>query len=452
MVGRDVGLTGSPASLAAALNAACQCVRLDRERLQAELGRTPGAASALLDARPGLASGSAVFVDAADLAAMDRTAALALRALRSAAYLRHVAQQAPAIARRGRPGAGVLLGLDFHLGGAVPQLIEINTNPGGLLVNLHLARAVSACCEAVAAPLRLCLARGITEDELPARIVGSFRQAWADARGTAALETVAIVDDDPAAQYLYPEFLLFQQLFREAGLDARIVDPAALRLEDGRLVTDGVRVDLVYNRLTDFYLAEPSHAALRTALEAGAVVVTPSPADHAHFADKRLLAWLRDEALLEAAGLSDDERAHLLQGIPATEIVSPESADDLWKRRKDLFFKPVDGFGGKAAYRGDKLTRAKFEHVLANRYVAQAVAPPATRQVVVDGQPADLKADVRNYVFGGATWMRAARLYSGQTTNFRTPGGGFAPVLELPEWRSAEAAKQREQPEEHLPG
>jgi hypothetical protein len=27
----------------------------------------------------------------------------------------------------------------------------------------------------------------------------------------------------------------------------------------------------------------------------------------------------------------------------------------------------------------------------------------------------------------------AARMYQGQTTNFRTPGGGFAPVYSLPD-------------------
>jgi hypothetical protein len=414
------------------LNAACQCVRLDRDRLRAEFDRALGDGRAVLDTRPGLASDTAVFVDAADLAAMDRTTALVLRALGGAAYLRHVRQHAPATARHSQPNASVLLGLDFHLGGTDPQLIEINTNPGGLLVNLHLSRAVAACCDAVAAPLGLCAARGVAEDELPARIVGSFRAAWSMVRGAAPLRTVAIVDDQPAEQYLYPEFLLFERLFREAGLEARVVDSVALRFEDGRLLADGMQVDLVYNRLTDFYLGERSHAALRAALEADAVVVTPSPADHAHFADKRLLAWLRDESLLEAAGLDDDERSHLLRTIPATEIVDPAAAARLWDRRKDLFFKPIDGYGGRAAYRGDKLTRAKFGHVLAHRYVAQAIAPASTRQVVVDGQATDLKADVRNYVFDGATWMRAARLYSGQTTNFRTPGGGFAPVLALP--------------------
>ena len=103
-------------------------------------------------------------------------------------------------------------------------------------------------------------------------------------------------------------------------------------------------------------------------------------------------------------------------------------------RRKDLFFKPADGFGGKAAYRGDKLTRKAFEHVLAHRYVAQAVAPTSSRRVpLVEGDEADLRVDVRNYSSAGETWLRAARLYRGQTTNFRTAGGGFAPVLTVPD-------------------
>lgn len=33
------------------------------------------------------------------------------------------------------------------------------------------------------------------------------------------------------------------------------------------------------------------------------------------------------------------------------------------------------------------------------------------------------------YVYDGQLLLTAARLYQGQVTNFRTPGGGFAPVL-----------------------
>jgi len=33
------------------------------------------------------------------------------------------------------------------------------------------------------------------------------------------------------------------------------------------------------------------------------------------------------------------------------------------------------------------------------------------------------------YTYQGAALLTAARIYQGQTTNFRTPGGGFAPVF-----------------------
>ena len=39
-----------------------------------------------------------------------------------------------------------------------------------------------------------------------------------------------------------------------------------------------------------------------------------------------------------------------------------------------------------------------------------------------------MKFDLRAYTYDGAVQWVAARLYQGQTTNFRTPGGGFAPV------------------------
>ena len=39
-----------------------------------------------------------------------------------------------------------------------------------------------------------------------------------------------------------------------------------------------------------------------------------------------------------------------------------------------------------------------------------------------------MKFDLRAYAYAGETQWVAARLYQGQTTNFRTPGGGFAPV------------------------
>lgn len=51
------------------------------------------------------------------------------------------------------------------------------------------------------------------------------------------------------------------------------------------------------------------------------------------------------------------------------------------------------------------------------------------RRVRVADTGNDLKLDIRAYAYAGEIQLVAARLYMGQTTNFRTPGGGFAPVF-----------------------
>lgn len=57
---------------------------------------------------------------------------------------------------------------------------------------------------------------------------------------------------------------------------------------------------------------------------------------------------------------------------------------------------------------------------------------PGVRTLAEGATQQQLKFDVRNYVYDGAVQWVAARLYQGQTTNFRTPGGGFAPVYSIP--------------------
>jgi hypothetical protein len=65
--------------------------------------------------------------------------------------------------------------------------------------------------------------------------------------------------------------------------------------------------------------------------------------------------------------------------------------------------------------------------------VAQETVTPSERALHVNGDTQDLKLDIRAYVYDGSIQALAARLYQGQTTNFRTPGGGFAPVVVVPE-------------------
>jgi len=256
-----------------------------------------------------------------------------------------------------------------------------------------------------------------------------FSEEWRRQRGDVPLGRVAIVDDDPAAQYLYPEMRLFERMFARFGAEAVIADARELTWREGRLWHGPRTVDLVYNRLTDFYLEEPTHAALRNAYEAGAVVLTPHPRAHALYADKRNLVTLSDQTALAELGVPAETRAIVVAGIPHTEAVTPERAEALWSERRKLFFKPAAGYGSKAAYRGDKLTRRIWGEILRGNYVAQALVAPSERHLEIDSAETDLKLDIRAYVYNGAIQLVAARLYQGQTTNFRTPGGGFAPVF-----------------------
>ncbi|MFH1870247.1 MAG: hypothetical protein ABIK82_23590 [Pseudomonadota bacterium] len=419
--------------LADRLNAGCQCVSLDRAGLGAELERvSPGFHDEVMAGRPHLFSDSMVFVSAEHVQRMARLVAAVERVVALPAFRDHVLAWAPASARHRCAAPGVFLGYDFHLGLSGPQLIEINTNAGGGLLNALLARAQKACCEDVEALLPGDLA-GATAEHL---FLDMFRAEWrafaAQTGNSGALRHVAIVDEAPQTQYLYPEFVLFRRLFEHAGISAVICDPQELAFRDGALWHGGSRIDLVYNRLTDFALDAPANAALRAAWLSDAALITPHPQAHALYADKRNLVALSNDTLLARWGVDAETRTTLANKIPRTELVLPENADDLWARRKQLFFKPAAGYGSKAAYRGDKITRRVFDEVLAGNYIAQALVPPSSRTLKVGEAPVELKLDLRNYVYAGHVQLVTARLWQGQTTNFRTPGGGFAPVLTVP--------------------
>jgi len=421
--------------LAERLNADCQCVSLDREWLRTELEMTsPGFYAEVIEGRPHLFADSLVFVSGADVMAMAATIAAIERVVAMPDYLAHALAHAPEIARHANAARGVFLGYDFHLGGAGPQLIEINTNAGGGMLNAVLERAQQHCCDEGAAFLPGQLG-GDTPEHL---FLDMFRAEWnLEKTGTGqALRAVAIVDDDPVTQYLHPEFVLFQRLFELHGIHAVICDPAELKLRDGRLYHGDRQIDLVYNRLTDFALEAPAHAVLRDAYLTDAAVLTPHPRAHAIYADKRNLAVLCDDERLASWGVDTQTRKALAGGIPRTECIDVSRAEEYWVRRKQLFFKPAAGYGSKAAFRGDKLTRRVFDDIFSGEnayaYVAQALVPPSARRLEVDGAAVNLKLDLRNYVYAGRVQLIAARLYQGQTTNFRTPGGGFAPVLAVP--------------------
>ena len=336
------------------------------------------------------------------------------------AYHSAVLGWAPEIARFDPGSPGGLLGLDFHLGVDGPRLIEINTNPGGALLNAVLGRAQRACMSELTMP-------PTDAARMEDVVLRSMLMEWQLQRGSAPLKFVAIVDESPTQQYLYPEFVLYRELFRQHGYRAEICGPEELVEKEGRLWLGDGAVDLVYNRLTDFALQQPGHEALRSAYLARGIALSPHPRAHALYADKRNLSLLGSDDFLRAAGASLNSIDALVAGVPPTHLVTPENREAMWGRRRHLFFKPAAGFGSKASYRGDKMTRRVWDEIAVGVYVAQDIVAPSERQVASGSDP--LKVDIRCYAYRGEALLYAARMYQGQTTNFRTPGGGFAPVL-----------------------
>ena len=416
------------ASSIEALNRSCYCLSLDEEALrrglEADLG-SRGLSRAMVETHPNLFASVPMFVSREHIDQMARVIA-AVEGVVATPYFRAAALAwAPRIARFDPGSPGGLLGYDFHLADSGPKLIEINTNPGGMLLNTVMGRAHRSCCADVAG-----LAMAPMEaDAIEEALFEIFTTELRLQRNDVPLMSVAIVDEAPEQQYLYPEFLLYRQLFGRHDVEATICDPRELTERDGQLWKGSQRIDFVYNRLTDFALAQPAQAPLALAYLAREVVMSPHPRAHAIYADKRNLTLLCDEAFLRATGVDGAAIATLLAAIPRTEIMTTGNRESLWARRRQLFFKPAAGYGSKAAYRGDKLTRRVWEEMAQGTYVAQALVAPSERHVAGPPAAAALKADVRNYAYAGVVKLVTARLYQGQTTNFRTPGGGFAPVF-----------------------
>lgn len=255
------------------LNRNCLCITLDRAELDLALDREAAEAGFfknLTEQRPHLFSNVPVFLSASSLATMREIVEAIEATAQLPDYRGAVLSWAPDIARVDHGPAGVLMGYDFHLDDDGPKLIEVNTNAGGAFLNAVLARAQTACCSDI-----LDQQAGRFIEDFEERVAGMFQEEWCRQRGSGSPGTIAILDDAPEEQYLYPELVLARQMLIRHGMEAVIGDARELQYQGSELVLGGRKIDLVYNRLVDFTLAQSEHAPLRAAYEDNAVVVTP---------------------------------------------------------------------------------------------------------------------------------------------------------------------------------
>lgn len=316
---------------------------------------------------------------------------------------------------------GIFMGYDFHLQNnnenknITPKLIEINTNAGGAFLNLCLLNAIYKND------------KNNVADKLANEFVAIFKNEFAIfSNNQKNLQTIAIVDENPSEQFLYPEFEICQKILVKNNIKTIISSPENLSIQNNNLYyNNSIKIDFVYNRLTDFYLrSNAKNNALLTAYQNDFAAISPNPKIYDLYANKNNLINLSNADFLDNLNIDNQSKNILLKHIPKILKVKNNDTEYLWKQRKNLFFKTAEGYGSKAVYRGDKLTKKVFAEIIeSDAYLAQEIIPPSEH--LLKNINAVMKADFRCYCYNGKIQLVAARLYQGQTTNFRTENGGF---------------------------
>ena len=356
-----------------------------------------------------------VTLPAVALKRMVRLVRLLDRLSRNEAYRQQVEVQLPEVARYDPGHDAVMMCYDFHVVGDMPRLIEVNTNAGGGMLAL-LARDPDLPADHTALPTKL-----------KARLLRTFSEEICRFTNGARSrpQHLVIVDERPAEQFLYPEMCAFAELFRAWGVPTEIADPRQLEAVAEGVRLDGQTVDMIYNRHCDFYLAGDDMAGLQQAYLAGAVCLTPNPRVYGLLADKRRMVLWSDPENWARWALSASDQVLLGQALPKTTLLADHNPRLLWPDRKTLVFKPVDSFGSRGVLIGEKISRTRFDQLPGATTLVQEWVPPGMTEAP-GLEP--MKTDLRLYAYRNRVLGVTARLYRGQVTNMRTPGGGFARV------------------------
>jgi hypothetical protein len=292
----------------------------------------------------------------------------------------------------------ICMSYDYHLDQDDNlKLIEINTNAAFLLLGIHLYEA-----QGLPSPIA-----DFTNSEIIENILEEYRLAE-----KTDLSSITITDKNPEQQRLYIEFLAFHYLFKKNGFHSQILDIQNLN----------VPTDFIYNRHTDFYFESPQTEFLKNFYLEKRSVVSPNPHEYALLADKRrLMDWTNqvDEFHLKVI------EPYLLKSFKMDNEIKPE----IWTKRKNLFFKPMQSFGAKMSYRGESISRKLLEQLLQTEEIlAQEYCPPPSRVFHYNNEDHELKFDLRFYAYKNRIQLAVARLYQGQVTNLKARYGGFACV------------------------
>jgi hypothetical protein len=313
-----------------------------------------------------------------------------------------------------KPGPlSLMSSYDFHIDeNRNIKLIEINTNAAFLIMShsmykLHNIKPVTSF-----------------GPEDFATVIKNEYFLWAqqsDKNLTPSPFHVSIIDNNPSEQRLYIEFLIAREWLEQQNISCDI--------RDTKDALNTPVPNLIYNRDTDFFLDAAEASKLKLAYNENSLCLSPNPADYKAFAHKqRFIEWQQPN-FLQNLNLAPDTVQFLSSLFPACYDKSTTSLEDLWSRRKNLFFKPKSEYGSKKAFRGASISRRMFDELFIEDLMAQEYIPAPEVSFETPEGLQKFKFDLRCHFYGSRLEGVCARIYQGQVTNLKTPYGGFAPVV-----------------------
>ena len=242
----------------------------------------------------------------------------------------------------------------------------------------------------------------------------------------------------------YSEFVLFEQFFREHGVECVIADPREVEYRDGKLMAGDFHVTLIYKRVLISELVERcgmDGAVVRAVADGAACMANSFGCKVLH--KKASLAVLSDER--NAALFTAAEREAIAAHVPWTRVVEERTTEHHGERvdllpyirdhREQLVLKPNDEYGGKGIVLGWEVDDAAWGEAVAGAvadpYIVQEriTLPTSPYPSVVDGRVvvAERMLDTAPYVFDGE-YVDGCLTRLGTTSLLNVTAGGGSNV------------------------
>ena len=328
--------------------------------------------------------------------------------IKEASVSKHLLNDKPKASQHFAGNLSAMIGVDFHITPEGPRIIEINTNAGGLVTSALWAHRNQ--------PEQL--------EQVLQKMVAMFQSehmAWCRQKGKEnPLQHIAIIDENPAEEYTYHDFLLTAEVFKTAGIEVSIGRTKDLYVQEEKIYLPSTEqpIDLIYNRDCDFYLQAEESSILHQTYVNALACVSPNPYGYGLLSDKSNLATLY--TLIQDEQLSGKYPALAETLLPTYTL---QAFLEKGLNRNDWYFKPINEHAGKGVYRGKKLSQKRLDDMdVANHIVQQEALPD-----VIHWQGDEYKYDLRLFVYDDVIEI-SSRIYQGRITNFRTENGGYSTV------------------------